>query len=153
MEENAFSDFALIAGELPVAAWRGRLADPDSGGLVEFEGRVRRLNLGKTVTFLTYEGYAPMADKVGEAVLREARERFGLRAALCLHRLGKVLPGEAAVWVGVLAGHRGEAFAGCRYIIDEVKKRLPVWKEEVYEGGESCFSPPCEHPPEGGGPA
>ena len=64
-------------------------------------------------------------------------ERFGVRGARCVHRLGELGLGEVAVWVGVASGHRAEAFAACRYIIDEVKHRLPIWKKEHYLDGDS----------------
>ncbi|HEV7431626.1 MAG TPA: molybdenum cofactor biosynthesis protein MoaE, partial [Steroidobacteraceae bacterium] len=73
----------------------------------------------------------------GERVIAEARQRFGIHNALCVHRLGALELGEVAVWVGAAATHRDEAFGACRYIIDEVKHRLPIWKKEHYESGDS----------------
>ena len=67
----------------------------------------------------------------------EARARFGLERACCAHRVGQLQIGELAVWVGVSAAHRGEAFDACRYIIDQVKHRLPIWKKEYYADGDS----------------
>ncbi|MBS0389339.1 MAG: molybdenum cofactor biosynthesis protein MoaE, partial [Proteobacteria bacterium] len=89
------------------------------------------------VTRLEYESFAPLALREGERILAEARERFGLRGALCVHRVGALRLGDIAVWVGVSAAHRDEAFRGCRYIIDEVKHRLPIWKKEHYDNGDS----------------
>ena len=69
--------------------------------------------------------------------MAEAAERFPIENASCIHRVGELDIGDLAVWVGVSAGHRDEAFKACRYIIDEIKHRVPVWKKEHYEGGDS----------------
>jgi molybdopterin synthase catalytic subunit len=102
-----------------------------------FEGWVRNENDGRVVVRLDYEGYEAVAVKEGEAVLAEAREKFALTRAGCVHRVGSLEIGDLAVWVGVSAGHRGAAFDGCRYIIDEIKHRLPIWKKEHYADGDS----------------
>jgi molybdopterin synthase catalytic subunit len=73
----------------------------------------------------------------GERILGEAVARFGAAHAACVHRLGDLAVGELAVWVGVSAPHRAEAFEACRYVIDEVKHRLPIWKKEFYLSGDS----------------
>jgi len=86
---------------------------------------------------LDYEAFAPLAGREGQRILVEACERFGVERACCAHRVGALTIGELAVWVGVSAGHRGEAFAACRYIIDEVKHRVPIWKKEHYRDGDS----------------
>ncbi len=127
--------FSSCAFDLP--ALRGELADPSCGGYAAFEGWVRDHNEGQQVTRLEYEAFVPLAVREGERVVAEARERFGIRNALCVHRLGTLELGEVAVWVGAAAAHRDEAFRACRYIIDEVKHRLPIWKKEHYVGGDS----------------
>jgi molybdopterin synthase catalytic subunit len=73
----------------------------------------------------------------GERIVAEAIARFGAARAACVHRVGELAVGELAVWVGVSAPHRDEAFRACRYIIDEVKHRLPIWKKEHYLDGDS----------------
>ncbi|TLY69007.1 MAG: molybdenum cofactor biosynthesis protein MoaE, partial [Gammaproteobacteria bacterium] len=78
-----------------------------------------------------------LAVREGERILGEAMARFGVAHAACVHRLGDLAVGELAVWVGVSSPHRAEAFEACRYIIDEVKHRLPIWKKEHYAGGDS----------------
>jgi adenylyltransferase/sulfurtransferase len=113
------------------------LADPTCGGFVCFEGRVRDHNAGRSVTRLEYEAYATLALAEGARVMEEARTRFGLRHAMCVHRVGNLALGQLAVWVGVSSPHRDEAFRACRYIIDAIKHRLPVWKKEHYENGDS----------------
>ena len=86
--------------------------------------------------------------KEGAAIVAEAMARFGVRGARCVHRLGELGLGELAVWVGVASGHRAEAFDACRYIIDEVKHRVPIWKKEHYLDGDSGWVN-CERCAEG----
>jgi molybdopterin synthase catalytic subunit len=107
------------------------------GGYVAFEGTVRDHNDGRSVRRLEYEAFAPLALREGERILTEACERFGVEHAHCAHRVGPLQIGELAVWVGVGAAHRGEAFDACRYIIDHVKQRVPIWKKEYYQDGDS----------------
>jgi molybdopterin synthase catalytic subunit len=102
----------LFSREPLVAADLARaLADEACGALVTFEGRVRDHNDGRRVDRLEYEGYEALGTAEGSRIV--------------------------AVWVGVSAHHRGDAFAACRYIIDEVKSRVPIWKKEFYSGGDS----------------
>ncbi len=116
---------------------RGPLEDEEAGGYVSFEGWVRDCNEGHKVTSLEYEAYAELAEKEGSRILSEVRQKFTILQARCFHRVGHLRLGEMAVWVGVTAVHRNDAFLACRYIIDEVKKRVPIWKKEHYQGGDS----------------
>jgi len=116
---------------------RRALIDPTAGAYASFEGWIRNENEGHEVLRLEYEAYEPLAVKEGERVLAEARRKYPLLKAACVHRSGVLEIGECAVWVGVSAPHRGEAFAACRYIIDQVKVRLPIWKKEHYADGHS----------------
>ena len=116
---------------------RGELADPACGGYASFEGWVRDSSDGERVRRLEYEAFEALAVREGERILGEAMARFGVAHAACVHRLGDLAVGELAVWVGVSSPHRAEAFEACRYIIDEVKHRLPIWKKEHYAGGNS----------------
>jgi sulfur-carrier protein adenylyltransferase/sulfurtransferase len=129
--------FAFSDRPLDSAAERARIEDPACGGYASFEGWVRDFNDGRPVERLEYEAYAELAVKEGERIVAEAVDRFGVRHARCVHRVGELRLGELAVWVGVSATHRGEAFAACRYIIDEVKHRVPIWKKEHYVDGDS----------------
>jgi adenylyltransferase/sulfurtransferase len=129
--------FAFSDRPLDLAAERARVEDPACGGYASFEGWVRDSNDGRAVERLEYEAYAELAVKEGERIVAEALERFGVRHARCVHRVGALGLGELAVWVGVSSAHRGEAFAACRYIIDEVKHRVPIWKKEHYVDGDS----------------
>lgn len=116
---------------------RAELLDTHCGGYAAFEGWVRDHNEGQQVTRLEYEAFEALGLREGEKILAEARERFGVTRALCVHRLGDLDLKEIAVWVGVSAAHRDEAFKACRYIIDEVKHRVPIWKKEHYLSGDS----------------
>jgi molybdopterin synthase catalytic subunit len=146
---NAFS-FSITA--LTTDAYRRELEDPAAGGYASFEGWVRNHNEGMAVTRLEYEAFELLANKEGERIVNEAIERFGILKAACVHRIGSLAIGDLAVWVGVSSRHRAEAFAACRYIIDEVKHRVPIWKKEHYVNGDSgwvncerCAQPGHDH--------
>ncbi|MFL6576786.1 MAG: ThiF family adenylyltransferase [Povalibacter sp.] len=129
--------FSFSQGPLKAELYRETLADPTAGGYASFEGWVRNHNEGQDVTLLEYEAFESLAIKEGERIVAEAIEKFGIIAAACVHRVGPLAIGEMAVWVGVSSRHRAEAFAACRYIIDEVKHRVPIWKKEHYITGDS----------------
>ena len=129
--------FHFTHAPVDTAALRATLADPACGGYAAFEGWVRDHNEGTRVQRLEYEAYEALALREGERILGEAVERFGVARVACVHRLGELEVGDLAVWVGVSAPHRDEAFRACRYIIDEVKHRLPIWKKEHYLNGDS----------------
>ena len=129
--------FRFASTPLDDSALRAELSDPACGGYAAFEGWVRDHNEGRRVHRLEYEAFEPLAIKEGERIIAEAMARFGVEHAACVHRIGALRIGEQAVWVGVTARHRDEAFRACRYIIDEVKHRVPIWKKEHYENGDS----------------
>ena len=134
--------FQLAATPFDVAALRARLLDERVGGYSSFEGWVRNNNAGRAVRGLHYQAYEAMALAEGERVLEEALARFDIIDACCVHRVGELAIGELAVWVGVSAGHRDAAFAACRFVIDEVKARVPIWKQERYVEGDSGWLHP-----------
>ena len=123
---------AIDTGEL-----QRSLANHAAGGYCAFEGWVRNENEGQVVERLEYEAYEPLVVAEGEKVLAEAKRRFPYLEARCVHRVGLLELGECAVWIGVAAAHRDEAFKACRFIIDEIKVRLPIWKKEHYVSGDS----------------
>jgi len=129
--------FVISDNDIAVDSLREQLMDPGAGGLCVFEGWVRNENEGRTVERLEYEVYEPLAVSEGEKVIAEAREQFPHLQACCVHRSGLLEIGDCAVWVGVAAPHRDEAFKACRYIIDQIKVRLPIWKKEHYIDGDS----------------
>ena len=134
--------FAIADAAFEIAPWRARLLAPGAGGYASFEGWVRNSNDGRPVSALTYEAYAALAEREGEAILSEALQQFAIIDAACVHRTGRLELGELAVWVGVSAGHRDAAFAACRWIIDEVKSRVPIWKREHYADGDAGWLHP-----------
>jgi molybdopterin synthase catalytic subunit len=129
--------FRLTQAVIDTDSARRELRDRGAGGYVSFEGWVRDHNEGREVTALEYEAFQDLALKEGDRILNEALRRFPIQRALCIHRLGALDLADLAVWVGVSAVHRGEAFDACRFIIDEVKHRVPIWKKEHYRGGDS----------------
>lgn len=117
-----------------------KLKDPSCGGWVTFEGRVRNHHGGKEVMRLEYEAYFPMAKKVMEEIEKEARKRFPqVRKTVVVHRVGEIPIGEIALWAAVGATHREEAFGACRFLVEEIKRRAPIWKKEFYADGTSSW--------------
>ena len=129
--------FRFTRAAIDAAPLRRALADPACGGFACFEGWVRDHNDGQGVQHLEYEAFEALAVREGERIIEEAVARFGVTHAACEHRLGDLAVGEVAVWVGASAAHRHEAFLAARYIIDEVKHRVPIWKKEHYRSGDS----------------
>ena len=129
--------FELSETPLQADQLKDSLRDPAAGGFVSFEGWVRNENEGRTVHRLEYEAYPAMAEKEGQRIVAEAIQRFGLTTALCVHRVGSLEIGDMAVWVGTSSPHRGEAFDACRFIIDQIKVSVPIWKKEHYTDGDS----------------
>jgi len=127
----------ITSGEIRPDELRTTLTNRGAGAYVGFEGWIRDLNDGQEVLRLEYEVYEPVAITEGQKVINEAAEKFPILRARCVHRSGLLEIGECAVWVGVTSAHRDEAFAACRYIIDQVKHRLPIWKKEHYVEGHS----------------
>jgi len=126
---------------LDAAALTAAVAAAGDGGVVSFIGTVRASNRGLQVQHLDYTAHPPLALREMERICDEAVVRFGLYDARCAHRLGRLAIGEAAVVVAVSAPHRGEAFEGCRYVIDELKKRVPIWKNETTDDGAEWLVP------------
>jgi molybdopterin/thiamine biosynthesis adenylyltransferase/molybdopterin synthase catalytic subunit/rhodanese-related sulfurtransferase len=150
--EASMATFSFTREKIDEGELRKQLFDPAAGGYTSFEGWVRNHNEGLPVRHLEYEAFEPLAVKEGERIVAEAITRFGIEHAACVHRIGDLAIGEMAVWVGVSARHRAEAFMACRYIIDEVKHRVPIWKKEHYENGDSgwvncerCAAPTTDH--------
>ena len=138
--------FDLSDQPIDPAALSRTLADGSAGAFVTFEGWVRNENAGRPVQRLDYQAYVPLAEAEGGRILDEAKQRFALVGAACAHRVGALAIGDLAVWVGVSAAHRDAAFAACRFIIDEVKQRVPIWKNEHYASGESGWLHPDNTP-------
>jgi len=128
--------FAVSADPIDASAVEDLVRDDERGGLVTFSGIVReRADDGRAVTGLSYEAHADMAIAAFETIANEARERFGTCAIAIHHRIGDVKIGEIAVVVAVASVHRAVAFEACRYAIDSLKERAPIWKKEAYADG------------------
>ena len=138
--------FELCDEPIDTAALSRSLADAGAGACVTFEGWVRNTNAGRAVQRLDYQAYGALASKEGEAILADAKTQFPIIDVRCVHRVGSLAIGELAVWVGVSAAHRDAAFAAARFVIDEVKKSVPIWKNEHYADGESGWLHPDNTP-------
>lgn len=132
----------LVREPIDVAALAG--TTPADGAACLFVGVVRNENRGRTVVGLEYEAYEEMALPLMEAIAAETRERFPVTEARLVHRLGPLAVGEASVAVAVSSPHRAEAFAACRFAIDALKARVPIWKKELYADGSAWLD---EAPP------
>lgn len=128
---------AVQEAPLDVAAVLDAVEGPGEGGVVLFVGRVRDRARGRAVRHLDYQAYAPMALSEMRALADEAGARLGAARVAIVHRTGRLQVGEAAVAIAVAAAHRAQAFEACRWLIDALKQRVPIWKKECYaEGGE-----------------
>ncbi len=134
--------FRLRQEAIDGASLRREVQSHAAGGFACFEGWVREQHAGRTVLRLDYQAYEALAASEGERILDEARERFDIIELRCEHRIGTLELGEVAVWIGVSAVHRDAAFAACRYAIDEIKRRVPIWKREHYADGDSGWIHP-----------
>ena len=110
--------------------------DPGVGGIASFVGLVREENDGSAITGMTLEHYPAMTQKALEGIVAQAAERWVLRDAVVIHRVGALKPGDRIVLVAVAGAHRGDAFAACEFIVDYLKTQAPFWKKERTPAGE-----------------
>jgi molybdopterin synthase catalytic subunit len=108
----------------------------EHGGVVTFDGVVRVHSRGKRILYLEYDAYPEMADRQIAGILEEARNQWPGTAVAAVHRTGRLEIGETSVSIAAASAHRAEAFAACRFVIDAIKQRVPIWKKEVAEDGE-----------------
>lgn len=134
--EKKIARFEIADSAIHPETLRESLRFPSAGGFVSFEGWVRDINEGKSVERLEYEAYAALAVKEGALILQEALKQFEILGIVAVHRSGLLEIGDLAVWIGVASRHRGPAFEACRYAIDEIKARVPIWKREHYTEGK-----------------
>ncbi len=134
--------FSLASTPLDPAALKRELLDAHAGACVTFEGWVRDHNDGRPVSILHYEAYPALAAGEGAAILAEARARFAIDHVVAVHRVGTLAIGDLAVWVGVSSAHRAAAFDACRFVIDEIKTRVPIWKKEHYADAPAAWIDP-----------
>ena len=124
-------DAALVANRVTAAKEAGR-----SGAIATFIGTVRGGNLGRRVVALEYEAYEPLALKVLARITEEAAREWPSADLAIHHRVGRLLPGEASIVIVSASPHRADAFAACRYAIERVKQIAPIWKREIFDGGQ-----------------
>jgi molybdopterin synthase catalytic subunit len=128
--------FQLVRDPIDTQKVARSLQGPEDGAVVIFEGVVRDNSQGKSVRFLEYDAYEPMALKKLEEIETHARQRYAIRDIAIVHRLGHMEIGECSVVIVVASPHRGPAFDACRFVIDTLKKIVPIWKKEFYQDGE-----------------
>jgi len=127
--------FAIVDAPIDPAGLLAAVGDPAAGASVLFLGTTRNENSVRRVTRLEYEAFAGMALREMRQLARQASRRWPLRRVAMVHRIGVVPVGEASVGIAVSAGHRGEAFDACHWLIDRLKEIVPIWKKEHYRGG------------------
>jgi molybdopterin synthase catalytic subunit len=130
---------ALVEHLLDPTALLAEVADTGSGASTLFVGTVRRTNQGREVTGIDYSAYAPMAEREMATIAAETRERFGTEHIVVEHRLGTLQLGEASIVIAVSHERRAAAMDAQRYLIEEIKQRVPVWKREHYADGERSW--------------
>lgn len=128
--------FRVVEGPLDLGAVIAEVADEQAGAIATFQGTVRRQSRGREVIALEYEAYGGMAEKVMAEIAQEVKARYDLGGVAVAHRIGRCEVGEVSVAIAVSAPHRQDALSACRDVIDELKERVPLWKKELYEGGE-----------------
>jgi len=134
-----FCDEAISPGE-----FSARMSDDGAGALAAFEGRVRNHHLGRCVNALEYEAAPVLARSEFAKIVAAVSSELPIIQVLCVHRLGRLEVGEIAIWLGVLAPHRKEAFLACERLMSELKKHLPIWKKEYFaDGSVSWVDDPC----------
>jgi molybdopterin synthase catalytic subunit len=129
--------FSLSDQVIDGDALKASLQHGQAGAFICFEGWVRNHHQARDVLGLQYQSYASLAETEGEKIILEALRKFDVIGVRCIHRIGELTIGDCAVWVGVTAAHRDAAFMACRYVIDEIKQRVPIWKQEHYREGIS----------------
>lgn len=128
--------FRLIREPIDIQRITDTILKPEDGAIVVFDGVVRNNAKNKAVRFLEYEAYEAMALKKLEEIGLRAKNEFEIRDISIVHRLGHMEVGECSVVIAVASAHRGPAFDACRFVIDTIKKIVPIWKKEFYEDGE-----------------
>lgn len=131
--------FLLCPEPIDHEALRRELQRPEAGALAVFEGWVRNQNEGRQVLSLEYESAPDLCRAEAEKLLAEARSRYPILDATIAHRVGHLRIGDLAVWIGVTSRHRAAAFDACRFLIEDLKVRLPIWKKEHYAAGGAAW--------------
>lgn len=138
---------AVVDAVLDPTALLAEVASMESGASTLFVGTVRRLNQGREVTGIDYSAYTPMAERELAAVVAEACERFGTAQIVVEHRLGTLALGEASIVIAVSHARRASAMGAQKYVIEQVKARVPIWKREHYADGTREWVDPTQSTP------
>ena len=134
--QNSDDFFELTTNPLDVGAIARRIVLPECGATVSLDGYVRQWTKGRETVYLIYEAYEPMALREMGKLIEQAHAQFEIASVGIIHRLGKLEIGETSVVISVAAPHRRAAFEACEWLIKELKRTVPIWKKEVYVGGE-----------------
>lgn len=132
---GAVARVTLVRAPIDAAALVSALKQPEDGAVAVFDGIVRNHTRSRRTLYLDYEAYEPMALKQMDALVAEALAKFAVREARIVHRLGRLEIGETSVLIAVASAHRAAAFDACRWLIDTLKKSVPIWKKEYFEDG------------------
>jgi len=125
----------IVREKIDSAAVGAAIRQPQDGATLMFDGIVRNNTRGRRTLYLEYESYEEMALSQMEALIQEALQKFAIRDASIVHRLGRLEIGQTSVLIVVASAHRGPAFDACRWLIDTLKRRVPIWKKEYFEDG------------------
>lgn len=128
-------EIAIVRDRIDTDAVLGRIKQPEDGAVVVFEGIVRNHTRDRRTLFLDYEAYEGMALKQLQTLTDQARSQFQVREVAIVHRLGRLAIGETSVLIAVASAHRAAAFDACRWLIDTLKRTVPIWKKEHFEDG------------------
>jgi len=129
------SSIAIVREKIETSVVLANIKQPEDGAVVVFEGIVRNHTRDRRTLFLEYEAYEEMALKQLEILATQARSQFAIREVAIVHRLGRLEIGETSVLIVVASAHRAAAFEACRWLIDTLKRTVPIWKKEHFEGG------------------
>lgn len=135
VEELRSEHCAIVREPIDIMAIMKSLEHPEDGAALIFDGVVRNNTRGRRTLYLDYEAYEAMALNEMEKLAQASLERFKVRNVCLVHRLGRLEIGETSVTIGVASAHRGAAFEACRWLIDTLKKTVPIWKKEHFEDG------------------
>lgn len=131
------TDIRILDKPLDIADCINTVLSPETGGVDVFIGTVRNQTKGRSVVRLEFEAYESMALKTMHAIAAEALERWPVQRIVMHHRTGILQVGEVPVVIAVAAAHRAAAFDACRFLIDTLKQKVPIWKKEIFEDGSS----------------